>query len=260
MTGLDAALRSVARRSPLLVASDYDGVLAALVNDPDAAVPDPAAMEALGSLAALPHVSVALISGRTLADLRRLSGRPPDIMLLGSHGAETSSDDVLPESQVALRDTIAREMQQIATRFPGSHVEVKPAGVAFHYRNVAADLQADAARMVLGGPAARPKLRVMEGKMIVEVTLVDLHKGSALQRLRRLVGADAVVFVGDDVTDEDAFATLEQHDVGIKVGPEPTQAPYRVDDQAEVAGVLASLLTYRAAGQDADGPSSSADA
>lgn len=241
MTRLAAALRDMASRRPLLVASDYDGVIAPIVSDPDAASPDPQAIEALERLAAIPDVEVALISGRTLRDLRALSGEPSGVLLLGSHGAETAGEELLTPSRRDLRDRIAAEMEEIAARYRGAHVEVKPGGVAFHYRNVAEGEQHTAARLVRNGPAGRPGLRVMEGKKIVEVTLTATDKGKALQRMRRMVEAAGVVFVGDDVTDEDAFATLGSDDVGIKVGPEQTAAGYRIGSQTEVASVLRDL-------------------
>ena len=110
MTALDDALRSAARTPCLLVASDYDGVVAPIVADPDAAMPDTAAIEALAQLAATPDTHVAMISGRTLRDLRRVTGEPGEVMLLGSHGAETASGDLLSPSQLSIRDAIISEM------------------------------------------------------------------------------------------------------------------------------------------------------
>ena len=246
MTALDDALRSAARTPCLLVASDYDGVVAPIVADPDAAMPDTAAIEALAQLAATPDTHVAMISGRTLRDLRRVTGEPGEVMLLGSHGAETASGDLLSPSQLSIRDAIISEMDQISADYPGSRVEAKPGGVAFHYRSVAEPLQGDATRRILAGPAARPNLKVMEGKKIVEVSLVAGNKGTALTRLRKLVEADRVVFLGDDVTDEDAFAVLRPDDVGIKVGPEPTMAQYRIPGQEDVSAVLTGLAVRRA--------------
>ena len=114
MTALDDALRSAARTPCLLVASDYDGVVAPIVADPDAAMPDTAAIEALAQLAATPDTHVAMISGRTLRDLRRVTGEPGEVMLLGSHGAETASGDLLSPSQLSIRDAIISEMDQIS--------------------------------------------------------------------------------------------------------------------------------------------------
>ena len=86
---------------------------------------------------------------------------------------------------------------------------------------------------------------MLEGKRVVEYVGSQTNKGHALQTLRSRWGADVVVFIGDDVTDEDAFASLRPDDVGIKVGPEATCASFRVDGQTQVATVLESLLAFR---------------
>jgi trehalose 6-phosphate phosphatase len=76
---------------------------------------------------------------------------------------------------------------------------------------------------------------------------VDASKGSALDLLRSRLGATAALFVGDDVTDETAFAVLRDGDVGVKVGPGETAARYRVEDPEEVTAVLELLAEERRA-------------
>ncbi len=85
---LDVALRELATRRPLLVASDYDGVLAPLVGDPAAAAPDPGVAAALSRLTAVHGVTVAMVSGRGVRDLQATSGFTGDLRWVGSHGAE----------------------------------------------------------------------------------------------------------------------------------------------------------------------------
>src|SRR5262245_60270349 len=88
MSDLQAALDRLAAAPRLLVALDFDGVLAPIVDVPSAARPLPAAASALGVLATLPETTVALVSGRGLADLAAVSGFGTPIRLVGSHGAE----------------------------------------------------------------------------------------------------------------------------------------------------------------------------
>jgi trehalose-phosphatase len=90
-------------------------------------------------------------------------------------------------------------------------------------------------------------VRTTHGKEVVELSVVDTDKGRALDRLREETGADAVVFAGDDVTDETAFARLTPTDVGIKVGPGDTAARFRVESTTSVATVLAALAEARSA-------------
>src|SRR4051812_26523572 len=88
MQELDARLEQIARTPTLLIASDYDGTLAPIVEDPAKAVPVRESIVALRQLAQLPHTHVAVISGRALGELGRLIGNPELIHLVGSHGSE----------------------------------------------------------------------------------------------------------------------------------------------------------------------------
>jgi GH15 family glucan-1,4-alpha-glucosidase len=88
-------------------------------------------------------------------------------------------------------------------------------------------------------------VRVRHSAKVVELLVIDTDKGVALEKIRRQVGAAAVLFMGDDVTDEDAFATLKGPDVGVKVGANETRAEFRVDDTVEVARLLAIMAEQR---------------
>ena len=89
---LQDKLESIARVPMLLVATDYDGTLAPIVDDPSKAHPLSEAMTALRNLAELPSTHVAVISGRALRDLRQLASFPAAVHLVGSHGSEFDAD------------------------------------------------------------------------------------------------------------------------------------------------------------------------
>ncbi|MCS5616485.1 MAG: DUF5911 domain-containing protein, partial [Pirellulales bacterium] len=125
------------------------------------------------------------------------------------------------------------------------HVETKPASIAFHYRNVAEPTAEAAVEELLAGAAAWPDVRVKTGKKVLELTVVDTSKGEAIDALRHRVGAGAVVYFGDDVTDEDAFVRLHGPDLAVKVGGGETAATYRISDPTEVARRLARLAELR---------------
>lgn len=251
LRGLDAALRRAAAAPVLLVGIDFDGTLAPIVDDPMAARALPAGKRAVEDLASLPGVQVVVVSGRSLEDLARLGGFGDEVHLVGGHGAESRG----PHLQAAAADPAAAELLERLRRdvaaltdgVAGVFVEEKPASVAVHVRNVepgAADKLTDA---VLEGPARLPGVRVLHGKKVVELLVVEATKGSALRALRRSTGAACVVYLGDDVTDEEAFAVLGDGDVGVKVGPGRTAADYRVDDPARVATLLQELGELRRA-------------
>jgi trehalose 6-phosphate phosphatase len=232
---LDAALTALCARRPLLLASDYDGVLAPLVGDPSAAVPAPGVAEVLGRLGRADGVTVALVSGRGVADLQQTSGLSGPYRWVGSHGAEF--DGPLAAELAARRDALAALLEPEVRRVAGARLEVKPASVAVHVREVE-DRAAAALLLERAGTLADSSLTRKPGKEVLELAVTDADKGSALLRLRRDLGAAAALYLGDDVTDEDAFAALAEDDVTIKVGDGPTVARYRVPD---IAGVLAVL-------------------
>jgi trehalose 6-phosphate phosphatase len=235
---LGTALAALAGRRPLLVASDYDGVLAPLVDDPSAAVPSPGVAAQLARVAAADGVTVALVSGRGVEDLRQVSGLTGPYRWVGSHGAEY--DGPLTGELAGRRDALAEQLAPLVSAVPGARLEVKPASVAVHTRQVR-DPDAAAALLASADAAADPFLTKKPGKAVLELVLLEADKGSAVGRLRDELGAAAVVYLGDDVTDEDVFRTLRAGDVGIKVGEGATAAAHRVADPAAVLDVLRVL-------------------
>jgi trehalose 6-phosphate phosphatase len=240
---LTEALAAVARRRPLLVASDYDGVLAPLVGDPSAAVPLPGTAEVLARLAAADGVTVALVSGRGVADLRAVSGFEGPYRWIGSHGAEYGGP--LTGELAARRDALAERLAPLVAAVPGARLEVKPASVAVHVRQVT-DRVAAAALLEQAHAAADPSLTLKPGKEVLELAVTDADKGTALLRLRDDLGAVATVYLGDDRTDEDAFRALSPADLTVKVGEGETVARHRVTDPAAVVVLLDTLADLTA--------------
>jgi trehalose 6-phosphate phosphatase len=252
---LDAALRELAARPDVLVALDFDGCLSPIVPDPEDARPLPAARDALHRLAKLPGTTVALVSGRPLEALRRLADPPPDALLVGSHGAEfagppQAGGETGPGAAAReLLERVAAAVADVVDRHPGTTLELKPAGAVLHTRRADRPTARAAADEVLAGPATWPGVHVMEGKEVVELSVTTATKGSALGRLRSLAGVSSggVLYAGDDVTDETAFAVLDDDagDVTVKVGDGATRARHRVADPAGVAQFLQHLAALR---------------
>jgi len=237
---LRARLSEWLRRRPLLVALDFDGVLAPIVEQPEAARALPGTDELLERLAAIEGVHVALVSGRALTSLRAVAQVAPGsrLVLVGSHGAEVDGTDVQLDDDA--RDALASvhsAFLALAADRPGVHVETKPAGVVLHTRRAARDVAAQVTDAALAA-ADRPGCHVTQGKEVVEVSVVETGKGVALERLRAELGAVGVLYVGDDVTDENAFAVLGENDIGIKVGDGDTRAAWRVADPEHVQDLL----------------------
>jgi trehalose 6-phosphate phosphatase len=240
---LTAALDSAAATARLLVTSDFDGTLAPIVNNPADARPLPAAATALVGLADLPDTDVALISGRELAVLRDLSGAPATIHLVGSHGAEFDTGFTQPVDREMLARIVA-ELREIAAGRPGVTVETKPASAALHVRN-ASDADGAAALTAARTAAESWDAHATAGKAVLEFAVLQTDKGEAVDTLREQCAATAVVFLGDDVTDEKAFRRMRTDDVGVKVGSGDTAATYRVESPDDVAAALEHLLHQR---------------
>jgi len=230
----------------VLLALDFDGTLAPLVDHPRDARPLPASMAALERIAAA-GVHVALVSGRGLEELSTVSGPLPEgTWLVGSHGAEfgrvhdgayqLEPFELGPEARAA-QDELMAVAEDIAARHEGVLAQRKPTTVLVHTTMARPDVEALATveAVALG---ARHGLKTVVGKHIVEIAVHTAHKGEGVDALRRTLGTAVVVYVGDDTTDEDALEALHEGDVGVKVGPGPTAGRYRVDSPEAVAALL----------------------
>jgi trehalose 6-phosphate synthase/phosphatase len=253
-TGVVRALDEFVKREQLLIATDFDGVLAPIVSDPDAAAPLPSSVHALGMLTASDEVSVALVSGREINDLRKVASPPAGAILIGSHGAQIADphegDETgipLNSAQLALHAMLTRELEDVARPYPGAYVETKPTSVVLHTRKASRAHAEIATQQALSGPGAHGDVHVTLGKEVVELAVVDVTKGVALNLLRDRLGlpfgTGGVLYIGDDVTDERAFAVLDDDSgaVTIKVGPGETLARHRLEGPEDVAITLEYL-------------------
>jgi trehalose 6-phosphate phosphatase len=246
MTDLRAAVQALAHAPRLLVALDFDGVLAPIVSVPSDARPLPESAAALEELVALPGTTVALLSGRGRADLAAVSGFGSPVQLIGSHGSEfEDGGSVLDDEQRGRLDRLAAELRELVDGEPGVTLEAKPAGVAVHVRNAPPEVGTRVLDAVRAGPATWEGIEATPGKAVLDLSVARMDKGAALDLLREREAADAVLFAGDDVTDETAFARLRPGDVGVKVGPGDTAAQHRVDAPPDITTLLQQLVEAR---------------
>ncbi|GAA1860431.1 trehalose-phosphatase [Brevibacterium marinum] len=238
-------LFEVSRSPSLLIATDYDGTIAPIVDLPGQAFPLDSSVDSLRALALLPSTSAGVISGRSLRDLAAMSRLPREVHLFGSHGGETDTVaiDTLDEEQrsalVDLRRDIFREL-------PDGIIEHKTTGAAVHLRGLD---EAERRRVegVVSELVDAHTIFPTRGKQVIDLAVVPASKADALTRLRQQVGAEVVVFIGDDTADEFALETLGDQDLGLKVGREPaeTHADFRISTPAEVSVVLAAIYELR---------------
>lgn len=232
----------LARSRPLLLGLDVDGVLAPIVDHPDDARLLDGVGDAVAAVAATDGINVAVISGRSVADLGRF-GFGPDVDVIGSHGMETR-DATMPPLDRDERAVLER-IDAIASRAAlaagdGAWVERKPASVVVHVRQADPQL-GDPALADVALAARAVGATAKHGSNVVELFARAADKGTAMVELRDRLGAATTVFVGDDVTDEDAFARLGTADVAIKVGTAPTIATRRLADPVAVLEWLRHL-------------------
>lgn len=256
MTGTTTALDQIAATDTLLVALDFDGTISPLINEPMKSRMLPEARVALDALTALPRTFVAIVSGRSLIDLEVIAEHTADspIYLAGSHGAEfwvpgegaLEPDETTEEHE--LRDRLRAAAEFELGGVPGVLVEPKTFGFGIHTRSASAE-DAERAHRFANDlvETGAPHWRRRTGHNIVEFSFRQEGKDAAIAMLRERTGATAVLFAGDDVTDEDAMVTLGARDVGVRVGDGATAASVRVADIPELVAMLSALATMRVA-------------
>jgi trehalose 6-phosphate phosphatase len=217
---------------------DFDGTLVELAEAPDAIRVPGELPGLLQRLADRLEGRLAIVSGRSLADLDRHVGCG-GVAMSGSHGLELRLADgtLLPLARPAGLDEARDEIARFADAVEGLLVEEKPASVALHFRQ-APEREAEVASL-MQGLAARAGFVVQHGKMVAELRPAGADKGDALRSLMRepaFAGARPL-FMGDDLTDEHAFeAAAALGGAGVLVGPpRQTAAVYRLDGVSEVA-------------------------
>jgi trehalose 6-phosphate phosphatase len=218
--------RLLAGRRPA-VFLDYDGTLTPIVDRPEDAVIAEGMRAAVRALAT--RCSVCVVSGRDRRVVQELMGID-DLVVAGSHGFDiwSPAGGAIEREEGAgfeplLREVTARLHEQVDS-VPGALVEPKRSSVALHFRLVAEPERPRIARVVDGLLAEHPgELKVTPGKMVYEIQpKLDWDKGKAVLYLLDALGLDGddviPIYLGDDITDEDAFEALRPRGVGILVG------------------------------------------
>ena len=228
----------------LLVATDFDGVLAPIVEDPDGTEPIASSLAALRELAVAAETVVAVVSGRNYAVLAQLVAPADQFLLVGSHGAEMG-EVTLNAGEQQVFDRYVAKLEGLAPDFPGLHIETKTVSMAAHFRRLVGPPEPAVAAveaLTKDWPG-----KIVRGKEVVEFTLRHATKGDAVTALAADHAVDATLYMGDDVTDEDVFVLLGPDDVGIKIGEGVTAAAHRIPGPDEVAEFLTVLAAKRSA-------------
>jgi trehalose 6-phosphate phosphatase len=257
---LFAAWAEVARRLapplPLLACFDYDGTLVPIRPTPEEAVAGPEVRARLSDLARQRLTTVAVVSGRTAESLR---AQVPydDLWLVGRHGITTAAPGAAEVQAVdldaarAALEPLRRAGAALVAEHPGTRLEDKGAALALHTRSASRPDAEAAARAFHAAAASLSGFEILVGKEIHEVRPQGVDKGRAVTALRaRVAPGGALLYVGDDTTDEDVFAAVDADDprvVTVRVGDGgPTRAGFVVPDPEAVGELLRRLAGLRA--------------
>ena len=252
---LDAAVRRLVVReaenaAQRLLLLDYDGTLTALVATPGLAAPDRPLLSLLRTLAEQPATSVHIVSGRDRSTLDAWLGGLP-VGLHAEHGlwsrmtagAEWTRADAAP-ALPRERDVLAL-VEAAVQRTPGTLIERKSTGVAWHYRQADPELAAaelERLRSALTDLLDGEPAEVHAGHQVLEVRLTGVDKGVAISpTLENLPDGTAIIAIGDDRTDEQLFEALPPDAMTIYVGDGSSRARLRLSSVAEVRLLLADL-------------------
>ncbi|NEM97907.1 trehalose-phosphatase [Pontibacter burrus] len=234
---------------------DYDGCLTPIVQRPEQAVLAEEMRDTLQKLAKV--CFVAIVSGRDRANVQQLV-KLDELYFAGSHGFDISGPGNLHTEPggatevLSALDAAEQELKSESQTIAGVLVERKRYAIAVHYRNVP-DGQVEQVKEITRTILARhPQLKKGLGKMVLELKPnLDWHKGKAVLWLLQHFNLDSAevlpIYIGDDITDEDAFASLQGRGIGILVGrhDENTAANCRLNDVAEVQQLLEKLSKFR---------------
>ena len=243
------------RGQQLAIFLDYDGTIVRIAERPDLARLDRPQKEKLQELSTAWPTFV--LSGRAWDDVCRLIDVPA-IQCVGAHGLD-GGPDTPPELAQQLTDvphmieSAATELSIRLANVPDLIIENKSVALAIHYRRVAPNFIPAVEMAVMDTATRWPALKTTTGKMVFELRPdLDWNKGSALLWLlstRVTANGAFPVFIGDDLTDEDALEAVAGRGIGIVVeGRRPTAAHYSVRDVAEVYELLALISALRTFG------------
>jgi trehalose-phosphatase len=250
------AIENAAER-PLLLLTDFDGTLCEFQADPAAVFLSTSRRTALSTLARRPGLSIGIVSGRRVQDVRRRVALDGPAYYAGLHGMEISGPDTsfqVPHlgARRELLQTIARAIAAAVATLPGIFLENKDLSIALHVRTAAPQDReyAEYVFWALATPSLEAgTIRLQRGESVFEL-LPDIqwNKGDAVRWIetdvqRRHGVTVQLVYLGDDRTDEHAFEAVGNRGITVVVGPRPSRAVYRLQDPDAVERLLTRLVS-----------------
>jgi trehalose 6-phosphate phosphatase len=250
LENFEALAPRVAAASHVGLFLDFDGTISHIVEVPQEAEVDSSITATLRALAERPEFTVSIVSGRALADVRERVGLD-NAIYVGNHGLEIESQEVRfrePEAEALRRELrcLSLQLKLALSETDGLEVEDKGLTLSVHFRRVAEELQAWVQSVTCSTVSRSRSFACREGKMVLEVfPRIDWHKGRAIKWIAQeiLPTSPLLIYVGDDISDEDAFAAIREG-ITIRVGGlSDTAAQYSLPDVAAV-GLFLKWLNH----------------
>jgi len=237
---------------------DYDGTLTPIVSRPELALCPPEVKRHLEELRDLRGVHLAIISGRSLEDLRG-KVEVPGIFYVGNHGLEIENSEgrhkkILSSVRAREIKRITRNLQNALKEIHGILFEEKGPILSVHYRNVPQKLLALIPQVMEEELRQwRDRWKIASGKMVLEIQpKIDFNKGKAVREILNPFPSQGLlpIYLGDDQTDEDAFRVLKGQGISVFIGPGrlPSKADFFLRNPGEVQEFLFRCLETRRTG------------
>jgi len=231
-----------------LLILDYDGVLKAFAARPELAAPNDNLIKLIKDLGSQPQTDIAIISGRSQANLEDWFGKLP-VSLVAEHGAVSriAPDEDWKTNGIDAdnwKTVIMPALERYASKAPGAFVEEKAFSLVWHYRqttNYYAQKNIAQIKRTLQPTLKKYGLKIFTGNKILEIKSPETHKGAAVKVLLKKP-YDFILVMGDDYTDEDMFTSSPKYAYTIKVGPDNTIARYRIKNVPQVHELLYKIV------------------
>jgi len=253
-------LKKILEKKSLLLFLDYDGTLSAIASRPELAILNKRTKKLLQDLNSLCDCSVAIISGRSLKDIRKRVN-VKGLIYVGNHGFEIFGPKICFKKfyfsrSLKIFKKILKSLELNFGDFKGLIIEDKGATLSVHYRLVddkKVEIFEKSFQIMIRPYVKRQEIRVHKGKKVYEIRPpVDWNKGKAVLWLLRnrkniLKNKNAnIIYIGDDTTDEDAFDVLKEMAITIRVGKsESSHAKYYLKDVKDVQLLLKKILLLK---------------
>jgi trehalose 6-phosphate phosphatase len=241
MENLNSLTEKIKRREKTLLIFDYDGTLVPIQDKPDMAFMNPMLCSALENLSKLHYLKIAVVTGRSIKDLKKLSGlNTPDICVFGIHGGEIEVQGKIINSadNKKILDTIndiSSKLKNRCNKMDGIIIENKKYSVALHYRLANEPQPAlDAFYDIIKEYEDGGLFKIQKGKKVIELLPLEFSKDKAVSGIIKANQGYLPIYFGDDVTDISGFHEVHKsagYAVGIK--PMPFENDNLVDFEIE---------------------------